>query len=449
MAKPLIQRLGPEAYQRFVDRIEGAPEEQTSAQLAREVSEEFGEKIGVSTVKQYRNGDTQPVEAELQGEETTVDEKKDAIVVESFRGKFRSTDEALADAKIDAEKWEVERQVVNYWQMGSKLDTGRIAITDLYQVKLFLRRKTALSTVELRDLLVEDIRGLAAQEADDLPPAPDGEDQLGVLLLNDAHIGSLVWAKETHGANYDVQIATDRLKSVALELLARAEARGVRRLLIPVGNDLLHADHNGRGYASTFAGTPLTTDGRYQRMIRHAYHALIHIIKAARSFAQVDVIGVPGNHDQERSWFVTEILNAAFEEDARVTVDNSSSLFHYYEWGVNYLGFTHGTAATTNRKRADLAQTMLEDRPESAKALCRVFFLGHLHHERELVSYHQTAEAIRSVVIRNTASLAETDGWHKSQNFQGSPRMAEIDYFCKKRGRLGYDVHVIGGHDGK
>lgn len=449
MAKPLIQRLGPETYQQFVDRIAAAPDELTSAQLARDLSEEFGERIGVSTVKQYRRGDTVPVEAELQGEETTIDESEKSIVVESYQGKFRSTDEALADAKIDTEKWEVERQVVNYWQMGSKLDTGRIAVTDLYQIKIWLKPKVALSVEELRDNIVADIAAIAAEPAPRLRPPDRGDGQLGVLVLNDAHLGSLVWAKETLGDNYDVKIAAGLLKDVAMELLARARDRGVRKIIIPVGNDLIHWDHGGRGYASTFGGTPLTTDGRFQRVVRYAYYSMIEIARAARDFAEVEFISVPGNHDTERSWFVTEILGATFADDPRVTVTNNSSLFSYYEYGVNFLGFTHGTHATTNRKRADLAQTMIEDRPESAKAKCRMWFLGHLHHERELVSYTQTAEAFRSVVVRNTPAIAATDGWHKEMNFQGAPRGGELHYFHETHGRLGYDTHFIGGYDAR
>ena len=64
---------------------------------------------------------------------------------------------------IDLEVWEIEKKVVNTWEVGAKDPNGVIVTTPLFQVKLWLKKKqvaydlNVLRTQFLEDLL-EDAR---------------------------------------------------------------------------------------------------------------------------------------------------------------------------------------------------------------------------------------------------------------------------------------------------
>src|SRR3990167_307306 len=60
----------------------------------------------------------------------------DALTVESRSSASVRTLEQLLDAcEVDRDLWAVERWIANKWEVGSKLPTGGVAVTPLYQIK--------------------------------------------------------------------------------------------------------------------------------------------------------------------------------------------------------------------------------------------------------------------------------------------------------------------------
>ena len=52
----------------------------------------------------------------------------------------------------------------------------------------------------------------------------------------------------------------------------------------------------------------------------------------------VDVVVIPGNHDFERSYYMGAYLEAWFNEDPQVYVNNGASPRKYYKFGKVLLG---------------------------------------------------------------------------------------------------------------
>jgi hypothetical protein len=57
---------------------------------------------------------------------------------------IHTLEDLLAYCKVDTAVWEVERFVVNKWEMGSKDAAAQPQVTPLYQVKAMMRPKVTI-----------------------------------------------------------------------------------------------------------------------------------------------------------------------------------------------------------------------------------------------------------------------------------------------------------------
>jgi hypothetical protein len=209
---------------------------------------------------------------------------------------------------------------------------------------------------------------------------------------------------------------------------------GVGRILFVVGNDFFHVDHKGL----TTNGTPMDTDGRWQKAFRAGVQACITVAEEATQIAPVDILVVPGNHDREKAFCLGEVLEARFHQNHYITVDNDPDLTSYYRWGKNLLGFVHGDNHTSDAKRNQLPLQMATDRPvDWSETVWREWHLGHFHSEREDVWKYRTTDHVRDVAVRILPSLSSTDAWHREQGY-ASVLAAEAHVYHKKRGRYAY-----------
>lgn len=263
-----------------------------------------------------------------------------------------------------------------------------------------------------RDQLLEDIRS-DIHEWTPPPVAVLDEDGAVVELdLFDAHFQMLAWAQET-GEDHDLDIITDRYLHCASILAARAAKHfTVRKWLLIVGQDLFHTDKYDDGkIATTARGTPQDVDTRLAKAARRVRMVLTRIIRHLRETAPVDVLVVPGNHDTERAWWMGEILDATFEADEHVVIDNRPLSRKYVRIGNSLIGFSHGH----NEKHKDLRDYMTQEaKHDWAETTFREWHVGHFHHEHVLDE--------RGVVVRQMPSLAGTDKWHYDSGYVHSVR---------------------------
>lgn len=345
-------------------------------------------------------------------------------------------EDALRKAGTDLTRWDVERWVVNSWEVGAKGPDGRIRVTPLWQVKVWLKAKMGWSPSEFRKLLVEDLRALAPSYHVSAPSA--SYPFLAELSIFDAHFGKLAWAPET-GQDYDTKICQARYLAAARDLLTQVAEKKPERILYVVGNDFFHADHKG----FTTSGTLLDCDGRWQKAFRIGTKVCVTVAEEAAQVAPVDILVVPGNHDREKAFCLGEVLSARFHNHPTITVTNNPGLYSYYRWGKVLLGFVHGDAFTSDAKRVLLPQTMATDRPmDWSQTVWREWHLGHFHSEREDVWKYRTASTVRDVTVRILPSLSSTDAWHRENNY-ASVLAAEAHVYHKEFGRRAYFVHQV------
>lgn len=347
--------------------------------------------------------------------------------VESRSSRIQTLEDLLRAANVDTTIWEVERYIINKWEVGAIID-GEAVVEPLWQVKATLRRRAeAIELLKLKQEILQEIRAAAPK----LPPIKHrpGEHMLE-LSLADVHMGRLTWHETVDGVSWDVERAAQRYLLACKMLLKKAEHEHLDRILFPVGNDFLNSD-NAAG--ETHAGTRVMEDSRYQRTWRIARDTVIAALLMAREVAPVDVIIVPGNHDKERIFYFGDVLAAYFHNDKRIRVDNTPPLRKYVKFGVNLIGFTHGSYEA---KITDLPLIMATERPEWwAQTKYREWHLGHFHRKREI--RFLDVDEMRGVRIRILPSLTAVDDWHYERGYNWQ-HTAEAYLWNAKTGYCGH-----------
>lgn len=208
------------------------------------------------------------------------------------------------------------------------------------------------------------------------PPACSHDDLLTVYGVGDHHMGMLAWPEETGGDPYDLKIS-GRLLNDAVTYLAGI-VPATRQAVMTFLGDFTHTD----GYMpfTPASGHFLDADSRFPKIADAAGRAMIHSIDTALlKHESVWVIVTAGNHDPLSAMWLRIVLNAHYRNEPRVTIEMKPRKAHYFEWGKNLLGATHGDRT----KLETLPILMATDMPEAwGRTQHRFWYTGHVHHDR-------------------------------------------------------------------
>lgn len=347
------------------------------------------------------------------------------------RTRICTLEQLLEHCKVNTDVWEVERFVVNKWEVGAKDAAKRIQAEPLYQVKAWLRKKCNVAFAAAE---VDALRRKAEACAPTYPQIIFRDrKQSGNLLevsIADHHFGRLCWARETGWADYDTRIAQRIYEQAFTVLLDRTRGFGIDEVLIPVGNDLQHTD-NRQG--TTTRGTPQDTDSRYQKVFETARDAVIWSIEAALTIApRVTVIPVPGNHDFLSTWHLGDSLRSWFHRTKAVTVHNEPTFRKYYQHGNVMLMFTHGNTGKLEEYPLIMAS---EQRRMWGDTTWREAHTGDKHQRRLL--------ELKGASVRILPSLCPPDAWTSENCYVGSVRAAEAYVWNANEGLIGTGVYSV------
>ena len=340
---------------------------------------------------------------------------------------------------ISLNEWEIEKKVLNTWEVGAKDASGNIVTTPLFQVKVWLRsKKPLLELIDIRKDFIEDMKKISpvvkAKHAKNYTKTNPVVVEIDIF---DLHLGKLSWDEEV-GHSYNTEIASNIFNDCIDYFIESTKHLNVERFLLPVGSDFFHYD-NSSPYNSTTKGTPQTTDGLpSQDLFRKGRQLLIANINKLKEIAPVDVVSVVGNHDENKVYYLNDSLYSWYHNDENVTVDNGPSSRKYYHYGVNLIGLTHGN----NEKLSNLPLIMATEVGTLWSITTnREFHIGHLHTKRD-ITYQPVAE-YTGVIIRHMSSLSGTDSWHKTKGYIGNRRAAECYVLDKEKGTTQIINYII------
>lgn len=263
---------------------------------------------------------------------------------------------------------------------------------------------------------------------EDLPrvnimPAPQGTQAnlLNQFTITDNHFGMLSWREET-GSDYDLRIAEELLLdwfSAAIDLAPDAHTA----VLAQIG-DLMH--HDALESVTPAHRHVLDADSRLQKVIRVVIRTIRRIIDMLlQKHQHVHVIMASGNHDPASSAWLREMLAVMYENEPRISVDNSPSLYYAYEWGKTALMYHHGHKRGVNNVDAALAGTFRELYGRSKYAYAHV---GHRHSDEGRKS--------GLMYIEQHETLAAPDAYAAGGGWL-SGRSAKVITYSKDHGEVG------------
>jgi hypothetical protein len=253
------------------------------------------------------------------------------------------------------------------------------------------------------------------------PPASVHEDLLNFYGVTDNHFGMLSWREET-GADYDLRIA----EQLFLDWFAAAIAQSPQAHTAVFGQigDLMH--HDSMESVTPAHRHVLDADSRLQKVIRVVIRCMRQVVDMLlQKHQQVHVIMASGNHDPASSAWLREMFATIYENEPRVSVDNSPSLYYAYEWGDTALFLHHGHKRNVSNVDVTFAGMFRELFGRSKFAYAHI---GHLHSDEGRKSGLMYVE--RHETLAAPDAYAAGGGWL-------SGRSAKVITYSKKYGEVG------------
>jgi hypothetical protein len=367
--------------------------------------------------------------------------KHAAELTETSHAAFANRPLSLKDVirlwDIDTDIWEAISITPRKWDIGAKHpETGEILVKPLYATMVVFKRKKSASVEIAAKNAYADIAKDAQRRNRTTKPAKlsgGGEPCALEVDLMDVHINKLGWAQES-GENYDSDIARERARAAVSDLIDGADGYRVEKVILPLGNDLSNIDNLIK---QTTGGTPQDSDTRYHRMFRTARGLTSWMIHECAKIAPVEVVIVPGNHDELTAWTLGQVLEAEYTGDKRVTFQSGPMLRKYVRYGKNLIGFTHGC----DEPHKNLPQIMaVEAKQHWAETTYREWHVGHLHKQKATMPVIIDDDI--GVTVRIIRALSGTDAWHFRKGYVGGVKGAEAFLWLKSGGLRAHLYHT-------
>ena len=224
-----------------------------------------------------------------------------------------------------------------------------------------------------------------------------------VYTLTDCHVGALAWAQEG-GADWDLGIAEDTLLG-CFEHMIQSSPASEMAVVNQLG-DFLHWD--GLEAVTPTSKHLLDGDGRFDKVVQVAIRVLRKVIgMALERHPIVHVVLAEGNHDLASSVWLRQMFAALYENEPRVTVEQSPLPYYSLEWGKTMLCFHHGHLKKNDQLPLMFATQFPESWGRTTKRYCHT---GHRHHLEE--KEHSGMIVFQHPTLAARDAYAARGGWH-------------------------------------
>ena len=222
-----------------------------------------------------------------------------------------------------------------------------------------------------------------------------------VVGLADLHVG-----KRPHGAEGSLETTREEL----LEILARARDRLLKwrpeRIFVILAGDLVHSDTLGQ---TTTKGTGQGSQsvGSTVQALRLALEIAATFIDALHEIAPVEVVSIPGNHDELLSQAIGLALVERYRKIPEVVVDASERRRKATRWRTVPLICFHGDKI----KARQYGSIVALETPEGADPRKAILLQGHWH------KAGQQTDTVGGFQVVWLSSPAPEDDWHHGQGY--------------------------------
>lgn len=358
----------------------------------------------------------------------------------TMRSKTRRTvEDVIAECKIDTTVWEIERVLAGKYDILAKKDLimegdpihpkarrQQLAVTELWQVKIWFRRKQP--ELQALERILEEIKKnrLVVPALKRQLKAGSPRRALEVCLM-DPHFGMHCFAPGSDKA-YSLEDCEDICLWAAHSLLELSKPYWpIEEIVFPFGNDFLH--HDGLFHTTT-AGTPQPEAMSWQHVYTRGVKLAIALVETLRKIAPVKIRQIPGNHDRQSSYTMGHVLWAYYHNAKDVEVDASSSPYKFYRYGTTLIGYDHGHSVGAVR----LASLMANERPKDwAETSYREWHCGDQHRKG---SSKPSAFEEQGVSVEFLPGLTVPNEWHRLKSYNWQKRGAIAFVYDYKTGPI-------------
>lgn len=231
----------------------------------------------------------------------------------------------------------------------------------------------------------------------------DTQTQLcNLFTYSDFHLGMLAWHKEG-GADWDLGIAERTLISSFRHMVLQSPA--AHTAIVNIQGDMLHSD--GLLPVTPAHKHVLDQDGRFSKIAAAAIRSIRHLVDMAlERHREVHLLIAEGNHDEASSVWLRLMFATLYENEPRVSVNDSELPYYIYQWGDTLLGFHHGHKVKNEQLPSIFAAQFRREWGEATRCYIHC---GHRHHADE--KEYSGATVIQHPTIAARDAYAARGGW--------------------------------------
>lgn len=288
--------------------------------------------------------------------------------------------------------------------------------------------KASIDHERQQEMLQAAVAAMCEQITSVLPTILPGgtiEELANVYTFTDCHVGMLAWHRENLDSDWDLSIAENTLTkcfAAMIEGSPKASLAIVNQL-----GDFMHFD--GLVAQTPTHGHPLDADGRFGKIVEIAIRTLRRIIDLALTkHSHIHVIMAEGNHDLVSSIWLRKMFKALYENEPRVSVDDSELPYYVYQHGETMLAFHHGHLTKNEKLPLLFASQFPRVWGTSIK---RYAHCGHRHHLEDIG--HKDHNGMR---VTQHPTLAARDAYAARGGWVTGREATSITYH-KKFGKVG------------
>jgi hypothetical protein len=338
----------------------------------------YAEKLGVTEseidelLNELKNRETVQNDAEAgvyisELEKQVVKFEEDLIkgvgeIIINSKDEIKSIDELIEKCGIDTSVWEITKYVQNYWGNSS---------TPHWQVKAWLAKKKEEQLFQ--ESFVEFLASYQPVSQEIMSPIVDFRKDDASLIIN---------KQDSHLNKYDIEGNNDvdeRLSNILykVEMIVNQAvlSNNLENITYIIGSDEFNSEFTGM----TTKGTPQTNTHTYQQSFEYiCNHEVLMITMLLQYAKNVNVVYVPGNHDEYVGWHMVNWLQTYFRETTRIIFDLSPKYRKYISYGNSAMMFNHGDAIKPSKLAAMFPIEYREDWSSHSNFY---IFTGDKHHE--------------------------------------------------------------------
>lgn len=379
-------------------------------------------------------------------EDETNEQTGERTVTSERSPRVKSVQDLIREMNIDMTEWDIKSATAKKWEMGAaekatnnngrwERQKANIVVEPLYLVSVVLVPKNPLVRAlnEFGERLCTKLAAQPSMVSPAIIRSVDRNEYLAEIAVVDHHFGKYARKRETGHGDWDLPIAEQYWRS-SISLLLERTTRAFQpsRIMMPFGNDASHFDTK---LAQTTAGTHMDAAGRYFEVYEAIVENHVWAIEQALQVAPVDMVWVPGNHDYLTSFHLAQLLKAKFERNPHVNINAEPTPRKYYEWGINLLGFTHGSEENMSQLGIHMAK---EAKAMWARTSSWEWHIGHTHKMKIL------GESFSGVRVRVLPTLTSHDHWHNLKGYMDR-RAAEAYVWGTEEGYAShFSFNVVG-----